>query len=796
VRVSTIRRGAAGPVARVTAVLARAAVTWAAFTCGAFAGCAALGLGVFLAPHTLAAQVGGEGGVSAPAAALPSPLPIPRLTSPIRLDGVVDEPAWEAIEPLPLIMFAPTFGAPMTERTEIRIAHDDRYLYVAGRMFDSDPAGIRTNTFYRDQYSGDDLLAVVLDSYNDFETAVWFTTNPGGTRGDRSVSNDGVFAGGGSVMNMDWNAHWDVETSQTDEGWFAEFRIPLSSLGFQVVDDQVTMGLIVYRFIARKNERQIFPAIDPRWGGLAFGKPSQAHRIRLEGVQAARPVYLTPYLLSGVRQTPAWEATPGAHVNPESVESGRWSTASEGTAEAGFDLRFSPSSNLSLDLTVNTDFAQVEADDQQINLTRFPLFFPEKRQFFQERSSTFQFGTGRGSDRLFHSRRIGLVDGEITRIYGGGRAVGRMGGTDIGVLTLQTANPGGGGSENAAVLRVSQQVLNPFSSVGGMLTSRVGVEGRENWALGGDATLRPLGDEWVTFRAARTFDAALDEASTLEASLLRARWERLRDDGFSYAGEVVRVGQDYRPGLGFQARRDVHSVYGRLQLKRFAGAESPLRATTLRLDTEHFYRNRGGGASSRSVVPELSTEFKGGSEIKLTGTSSFEDIRVPFAIGAVAIEPGAYWFHAAELNLQRPRSSLFRGSLTASAGTFYDGSRLGLAVDPTWTQSRYLEIGGGYQFNRLRFPDRGEETSAHLVRLRGQVALNTRVSFSLLAQYSNLADLGTLNARFRYHFREGTDLWVVLNEGRNLDRDPLGAPPLPSLAGRTLLVKYTRTLIR
>jgi hypothetical protein len=259
---------------------------------------------------------------------------------------------------------------------------------------------------------------------------------------------------------------------------------------------------------------------------------------------------------------------------------------------------------------------------------------------------------------------------------------------------------------------------------------------------------------------------------------------------------VVRVGRDYHPGLGFQARRDVHSVFARLQVNRFAGAESPLRSTMLRLDTEHFFRNRGGGASSRSVVPELSAEFKGGGEIKLTGTSSFEDIQVPFAIGDVAIEPGAYWFHAAELNLQRARSRLLRGSLTASAGTFYDGSRVGLSVDPTWTQSRYLEIGGGYQVNRLRFEDRGEETTAHLVRLRGQVAFNTRISFSLLAQYSNLADLGTLNARFRYHFREGTDLWIVLNEGRNLDRDPLGVPPLPSLAGRTLLVKYTRTLIR
>src|SRR5687767_8120573 len=341
-----------------------------------------------------------------------TPLAITRISSAIVLDGVVNEAAWDAVEPLPMSLHSPTYLGPLTERTDVRIAHDDRYLYVAGRMYDSDPANIRTNTFYRDVYSGDDLLAVVIDSYNDYETAVWFVANPAGARIDRSVSNDGT---GDNAMNENWNAHWDVATSQNEEGWYAEFRIPFSTLGFQVVNGEVVMGLIAYRYIPRKNERQTYPALDPAWGGIAFAKPSQAQRVVLRDVRQSKPVYITPYALSGVRQVPTLREPPTG-----------WTTDSDPTAEVGGDVRYSPTSNLALDLSINTDFAQVEADDQQINLTRFPLFFPEKRQFFQERASTFQFNTGGFTDRLFHSRRIGLDGGEIVRIYGGARAVGRI----------------------------------------------------------------------------------------------------------------------------------------------------------------------------------------------------------------------------------------------------------------------------------------------------------------------------------------------------------------------------------
>ena len=710
-----------------------------------------------------------------------SPIAIHRLTGAVELDGIVNEPVWSEVEPLPLALHTPTFLGPLTERTEVRIAHDDRYFYVAGKMYDSDPSNIRTNTFYRDVYSGDDLLAVVIDSYNDYETAVWFVTNPAGARIDRTVSNDGI---GDTAMNPDWNAHWEVATSQNPEGWYAEFRIPFSTLRFQVVNGEVVMGLIVYRYIPRKNERQTFPALDPAWGGIAFAKPSQAQRVVLREVHQSKPVYVTPYALAGMRQLPTL---------PEPATT--WRTDFVPTGELGADVRYSPLSNLALDLSINTDFAQVEADDQQINLTRFPLFFPEKRQFFQERASTFQFNTGGFTDRLFHSRRIGLDAGEIVRIYGGARAVGRIRGVDYGFLNMQTAPHDGRPSENMAVLRLQQQILNTYSSVGAMLTSRLGSGRGNNVAYGADVVLRPFGDEWITVKWAQSFDAAIAERSAFAAGLIQARWERLRDAGFSYAGEFLRVGGDYFPGLGFQARRGVHYVGGRLQYKRFQGTQSRLRAAGVQLGTGHYIRTSDGTAETRFVEPELELEFKDGTELSVGMRSSYESVRDTFAVADAAVLPGNYWFHEGRLFLMLPRGDVFRGEYSATAGTFYDGTLLSLNVNPLWNPSKYLELGAGYGLNRIVFSQRDTATTAHLARLKVQVALNTRISFNTLAQFSNVADLATFNARFRYHFREGTDLWVVYNEGVNTERDVAAQPRLPVSAGRTLMIKYTHTLI-
>ena len=712
---------------------------------------------------------------------------IPRLSAPIILDGVVDEAAWDDIAPFPMTMYAPTFGGPLTEATEVRVGHDDRDLYVSGRMYDSEPGLIRTGTLYRDTYSGDDILGVVIDSYNDHETAVWFVTNPAGVRQDRTVSNDAQFTNG-MPMNWDWNAYWDVATSKDDGGWYAEFRIPFSTLGFQAVDGVVTMGLVIYRMIPRRNERQVYPVMDPGWGRLGFARPSGAQRIVLRDVRQARPPYVTPYALGGFRQTTEL-ALPADEPRTE------WRTVRDPTTEAGLDIKYSPTSNLALDLTVNTDFAQVEADEQQVNLTRFRLFFPEKRQFFQERSSTFDFNTGGTFNRLFHSRRIGLNNGEPVRIYGGVRAVGRVAGTDFGLLTMQTAGQGEVSSENMGVLRLRQQVLNPNSAVGGMLTTRLGSHGADNVAYGLDAVLRLVGDEYLLVQWAHTFDEAAEREGGPESGLVRARLERRRDDGFSYYAEAIRVGSGYRPGLGFQSRRDFTYGAGQVGYRQYRGADSPLRSRRVSVGTAHYYRNGDGTAESRQVAPELEFDFKGGTNLTIGALSSFESVRKPFPVADTWVLPGEHWFHEAAVMLRLPRSAVFRGEINASAGSFYDGRRLGLDLGPVWTVSRHLEVEAGYEINRLDFPEREAGTTTRLARLRLNTALNPQVSMSTLVQYSSEIAQTSVNVRFRYHFREGTDLWIVYNEGLRHELGGLTPRP-PRSAARGMMVKYSHAFVR
>ena len=758
--------------------------------CGAGLAVALAAGAALAAPAALRAQLppvppsGGSPVTSSPG----TPITIPRLTGAIVLDGVVDEAAWEAVAPFAMTMYSPNFGGALTEETEVRIAHDDRYLYVSGRMYDSDAEQIRVGTFYRDRYSGDDILAVVIDSYNDHETAVWFVTNPVGVRQDRTVSNDAQFTNG-MPMNDDWNSYWDVVTTRTAEGWFAEYRIPFSTLGFQVAGGEVTMGLIVYRMVPRKNERQTFPAIDPMWGRLGFAKPSQAQRVVLRDVRQSTPVYVTPYALAGVTQTPQL-------AEPPDVPQAGWQTERDPTTEAGLDLRYSPTPNLALDLTVNTDFAQVEADDQQINLTRFALFFPEKRQFFQERASTFDFNTGGMFNRLFHSRRIGLDQGDIVRIYGGARAVGRLAGTDFGFLSMQTAPHGDLSSENVGVARLRQQVFNPYSTVGGMLTTRLGGGGRDNTAYGLDAVVRWLGDEYVIVQWAHTFDEAAEQEAGLESGLARARLERRRDSGFSYVAEGIRVGADYLPGLGFQSRRDFSYWGGQLRYRQLSAPDSPLLSRALTLGTAQYFRNADRTAESRELRPEIELEFRQGSNLTVGTLSSFESVREAFRISDVVVPVGEYWFHEAVFMLRLPRSGLFRGEFDGSAGSFYDGTRISLALNPAWVVSRFLELEGGFEINRLNFSDRDIGTTTRLARLRVNTALNPRVSLSTFGQYNSATDQTTFNVRFRYHFREGTDLWIVYNEGLYNERDNGLGPRRPLSSGRAVMVKYTHTFVR
>jgi hypothetical protein len=725
------------------------------------------------APADESLRVGIRPGASAPLVAT-------RLLSPIRLDGRVDEAAWLAIEPLRAVMSSPTFGAEPSERTEFRIAYDEHYLYISGVLHDREPGGIRATTLRRDDGSmSNDWFSVTIDGYQDRENALIFGVTPAGVRTDLEVPNDAQ-----GSFNFAWNAFWDAEVSRTDTGWAAEIRIPFTTLPYQPDETgQVTMGITVWRNIGRKNEIVSWPAVEPLWS-FSVGKASQTGEVVLQGLSRRRVVYVTPYLLAGGSQIPAHAAG-----------STSWVTSSEAVRETGLDVKVGITANLTLDLTVNTDFAQVEADDQAVNLTRFSLFFPERRLFFQERAGVFAFETG-DSDRLFYSRRIGLVNGQPARIYGGARIVGRIGEWDVGLLNLQTA-AAGEGTQNVGTLRLRRRLHNPSSYAGGMLTTQIGETGRHNVAAGLDLAVNLSGQNFLSVNLAHTWsDEDPSDMGMADRGLGRVRLERRGLDGFRMDLAASRVGGRYDPALGFLQRRDFTRIGDAVGWGWRPGRDSPVLRHRLALRGRSFFRNDGFTLESLEAGPEWTMEMRSARTWVASTSLREERVLQPFGFAGASVPVGDYRWADGRLAYTQPGGALFRGTLSVEGGHFYDGHRIGFSAGPTWSASRHLELNGLYQASRITFADRpagAEQVLVQVARLRARVMFSGALSTAFFAQYTSAADLVTLNARLRYNRREGQDLYLVFNDGLNTERATF-EPGLPLSAGRTLLLKYSHAV--
>jgi len=529
----------------------------------------------------------------------------------------------------------------------------------------------------------------------------------------------------------------------------------------------------------------MFPAIHPKYGNWAMMKPSEAKDVIFKGIKPKKPVYISPYGLTGFSETNELNDAETEYINSK-----------DATYEAGLDIKYGLTSNLTMDLTLNTDFAQVEADDQMINLTRFSLFFPEKRKFFQERSSIFSFSSG-GSSNLFYSRRIGLNDDQPVRIYGGARIVGRIGAWDLGFLDMQTAPfedtlP----SENFGVLRMRRQVINENSYVGGILTSRIGMDGSYNTAYGLDAILRIFNYDYLDIKWSQSFETGFDNnLFSLDPAKFNISWEKRKEEGFAYNFSWSRSGEDFNPGIGFEMRDDYSFARTQFQYGWLPGKDSKLFSHGIFIQQMYFQSLIDGNLETFTAGPGWKFQTKS----MMSGFFSFnyniEDVKEEFFFSddsEVLIPVGRYEFFEFKGMISTPMSRKFYTIFMSSAGGFYDGYKASISFMPTWNISSSFQLNGTYQYNWINFEERSQKFNGQIGRLKILYMYSTKLSASAFIQVNSSNNAVISNFRLRYNPKEGNDFYLVFNEGRNtnLDRE---IPELPLISNRTFLVKYTHT---
>jgi len=638
---------------------------------------------------------------------------------------------------------------------------------------------------------GYDAFGIILDTYNDNENALAFFTAPTGLRTDYAISNDAAGGGGGpgfmSSLNTSWNTFWDVKTSRDGKGWYLEMRIPFSSLKFKPEDDIVNMGLIIVRNISVNNETDTYPAIDPKYGFMATNKPSLAQTIQFEGIRPANPIYLSPYVIGGFSRD--WML-----VDSEN----KYEKKDKPDYNAGLDLKYNINSNLTLDLTANTDFAQVEADDQQVNLTRYSLFFPEKRMFFQERSSIFDFSLGGRSDNLFYSRNIGIVDETPIKLYGGARLVGRIGNWDMGLMDMQTEKHNEIASENFGIFRMRRRVINPNSYAGGMFTSRLGMDGKRNLAYGVDGIFKIFGDDYLKVKWAQTFDDTISsKAISLDPSFFMFNWERRSEKGFAYNLTYTYLGRKFKPGTGFIMREGVQGIEGQLLYGWIPGEKSRLFNYNFNVRTRRYTRIDDGSLESMRISPSFEVNTKKGIRGEIGLEINREGVTEDFNLSdSIVISKGEYSFANLQVRFGTSNSRMVSMHGNVDIGQFYDGKRIGFRAETNFNFSSSFNLSPGYQFEAIRFPDRGKNNklNIHSLNVKALYMFSTKLSASVLVQYVNTTDEFIGNFRLRYNPREGNDLYIVYNDYRNIIKANK-IPVPPPFYNRTIMVKYTHTFV-
>ena len=695
----------------------------------------------------------------------------------INFDGKMDENGWQSMSQFTTVQNTPYNGQAISEAEEIHICYDSKYLYIAATIQGDD---IRSPSKRRDEFTlRPDYLGIMLDSYNDHENALGFFTTPSATRSDFTVFEDAV---GSYPINLDWNTYWDVKTSRSEKSWDVEIRIPFTSLQFQDTDGLVEMGLIIWRATASKNEVSTWPHIRNDYGDWSSFKPSQSKLIRLKNITSTRPVYVTPYVLLGGNRLVSEDEPFSIDYNNQ--------------LSAGVDVKYSLTSNITLDLTLNTDFAQVEADDAQVNLDRFDLFFPEKRQFFQERSAIFDLRIG-GPNRVFYSRRIGIDDnGRLEKIMGGVRLTGRVGDYDIGVINMATRNDNWSLKNNFSVLRVRKKVLNSNSYIGFIGTNKTNFNGDFNSVYAIDGTFRLKRNHLFQMRLAQSFTEGLENKPlSLSPTKLFINLEKVQFSGFTYDLALTRMGKNYNPEMGFEERGNYSSAFAILGFGWQSAPESKILQQQIKMYNFAFFNNTTGLDETMNSGLEYTVSSKSGHNANafsyLRRERLFSDVNI---INEFTVAKGLYDINVWAIGYNMPNANLLRYSVNLRGGDIFDSKFLALRQSIEWVVFPDLSLEAFYNYNPI-FRDSwsGDIINIHLARLKFFYTLSTKLSFSGFIQATSNGDLGLGNIRFRYNPREGVDLFIVYNNITNLEQAFVENNYRRAIPEQVLVAKFTYT---
>ena len=716
-----------------------------------------------------------------------------KLTEGIRLDGQLDEDVYATIAPITgFIQQVPIEGAPATEQTEAWIMFDETNVYVGARVHDSAPESewianeMRRDT---DQLRQNDTFTAFFDTFYDRRNGFNFYTNPLGARSDAQFTNEGN-------PNNDWNPVWDVRTGRFDGGWTVEMEIPFKTLRYRSGSPQI-WGVQLRRAIRRKNEWVYLTRIPISAGGGRgaagiFRISAAATLTGIEPPRSTRTFEIKPYGIGG--------ATTDINAGTENKLDG----------DFGVDAKYGITRNLTADLTYNPDFAQVEVDEQQVNLTRFNLFFPEKREFFLEGSGIFGFARGGvgGSFRrsaglsggrssrfdggvepeIFYSRRIGLEGSTIVPIYGGGRVTGKIGAFDVGALSIQTEDSleAGTDSTNFTVLRVKRDILRR-SSVGGIFTNRsVSLEGPgDSQAYGLDGTFAFYDNVSVLAYYAKT----QTPGHTAGDNSYRGKFE-YGGDRYGLTTDYLVVEDNFIPEIGFLRRDNFKRTNVNARFSPRPQSLSLVRQFTFLGDVDYFTTADRGYLETRTRSFDFRAEFENSDSFDVTVANNFERLDDPFEIvPGLTLPVGGYSFTNTTIGYTLGGQRVASGSVAYTTGAFWSGDIQTLAFNRGRVNVlEQFSIEPSVSLNWVDLPEGSFNTT--LVSSRFNYAFTPRMFFGGLLQYNSSSEVVSANLRLRWEYSPGSELFVVYAEERNTET--LMPDRYSELQNRGFVIKFNR----